>query len=309
MMRGLILAAAMSAGWGGCLAGTLGTITIIEGNALIYRDAGRLLAGEGVRLEPGDIVQTDESTLMQVEMPDRTVLQFGPKTRAMLEAGGGRFKTPPWVYLMDGWCKVSGLNSGTDAQSGIDFRSRLLDIPAGRGVMVVRSSASDTSLFVERGALRVQERQPHGKSQVVSLNAGAYYRRMGHERGEVNGPGIESSFLAALPRAFRDSLPQRLDRYRDADITPAAGPDFTYADVQDWLNGEYWLRRPLVSRWRAKARNPAFRAGLIAQLHSHWEWDRILFPEKYLPKPVASAASAAAMPGRAASVVVFPTKR
>jgi hypothetical protein len=34
-----------------------------------------------------------------------------------------------------------------------------------------------------------------------------------------------------------------------------------------------------------KARDPAFRSALIANLRSHPEWDPILFPEKYKPKP------------------------
>jgi hypothetical protein len=46
------------------------------------------------------------------------------------------------------------------------------------------------------------------------------------------------------------------------------------------------LRRPLVQRWRSKAREPAFRAALVANLAAHPEWDPVLFPEKYIKKPL-----------------------
>jgi len=44
-----------------------------------------------------------------------------------------------------------------------------------------------------------------------------------------------------------------------------------------------------VTRWRALAKRPDVRAGLVADMAAHPEWDRTLFPEKYRPKPPASA--------------------
>ena len=34
--------------------------------------------------------------------------------------------------------------------------------------------------------------------------------------------------------------------------------------------------------------NTTFREALIANMRFHWEWDRILFPEKYAPKEPAA---------------------
>ena len=45
------------------------------------------------------------------------------------------------------------------------------------------------------------------------------------------------------------------------------------------------MRKLFVQRWRAKATEPAFRTALIANLNVHPEWDPVLYPEKYLPKP------------------------
>jgi hypothetical protein len=73
-------------------------------------------------------------------------------------------------------------------------------------------------------------------------------------------------------------------------VAPKAAPDFSYADVEPWLKAEPALRKPLVQRWRAKAREPAFRAALVSNLKAHPEWDPILFPEKYLPKHASAPA-------------------
>jgi hypothetical protein len=67
----------------------------------------------------------------------------------------------------------------------------------------------------------------------------------------------------------------------------------SYADVEAWLKAPPDIRRPLVARFRPRASDPAFRAGLVANLKFHPEWDPILFPEKYKPKEPANAPGAA----------------
>jgi hypothetical protein len=285
MLRGLILAAVMLAPWCAWAADLHGTITILEGDAFIYRGASRLYANEGVRLESGDIVETAESGFMQVELTDLSVVQFGPVTRAMINSAASRQKPERWLFVMNGWCKVTGSKAGAADGSGLELRTRQFTMPPNTGVVVFAETPAETTLFVERGDVRLLEDKASG----VSLKAGDYYRRKAGARGSVN-TGSTEAFVAGMPRAFRDSLPLRLDRYRNQPVQPKEAPDFTYADVEPWLKAEPWLRRPLVQRWRAKARNPAFRAALVAGLASHPEWDPILFPDKYKKKPVVSPA-------------------
>jgi hypothetical protein len=299
-MRGLIAAALMAAASHAGAAEAAGTITILEGDALIYRAAVRVHGAEGVRLAPGDIVETAASTLVQIELPDQSVIQFGPATRAMLG--------PRWLYVMNGWCKLSGPKAGA---AGVELRTRLFDLPANAGVVVLQAAPAEATLFVERGDARLAERQASGSPIPVSLKAGDYYARKGMARGTVN-PNSTDAFLSAMPRAFRDSLPLRIDRYRDADVRPKEAPDFSYADVEAWLKAEPWLRRPFVQRWRVKARESAFRAGLIADMSAHMEWDPIIFPEKYLPKdPPAKRPAPASAPAtaRPAGIVATPSNQ
>ena len=118
-MRGLFLAAAIiAASCHAAPADTSGTITILEGDALIYRGMGRLHAAEGVRLAAGDIIETAPSTFMQLELPDQTVAQFGAATRVMLGSAAARGKSERWLYLLEGWAKLSGINRNATSGPG-----------------------------------------------------------------------------------------------------------------------------------------------------------------------------------------------
>ena len=78
MLRGLFLLwVALSAAGSAVAADVAGTVTILEGDALITRAAGRLRAAEGVRLQQGDIVETGDNTFMQAELVEQTVLHAG----------------------------------------------------------------------------------------------------------------------------------------------------------------------------------------------------------------------------------------
>jgi hypothetical protein len=136
----------------------------------------------------------------------------------------------------------------------------------------------------------------------VALKTGDFYRRKAGSRGSTS-PTPAQAFLGEMPRPFRDSLPLRAERFRDRPAQPREATEFGYADVETWLKAEPSIRRPLMQRWRVKARESAFRQSLIANLSAHPEWDPILFPEKYKPKepPPVRAALAAGRPASSAS--------
>jgi hypothetical protein len=305
MLRAWVLVAALAAPWSARAAEPSATLTILEGEALVYRGAGRLHGAEGLRLIEGDILETAGSSFAQVEFADRAMAQFGPATRAMLHASSGRQKPQRWVYLMDGWAKFAGAKP--DASAGVPFqlRTALLEIPPNEAVVVVREAPSEITLFVERGELRVGERQASGAPYWVALRGGDFYKRRAGARGTLSTSSTPS-FVAEMPRFFRDSLPRRFERFRDRPAQAREAPGFAYADVEDWLKAEASVRRPLMQRWRGKAREPAFRAALVENLASHPEWDPILFPEKYRPKePPARAAIASKRPAGAASAAAY----
>jgi hypothetical protein len=264
-------------------------------------------AAEGLRLWPGDIVETAASTFAQLELADQSVAQLGPATRVMLNTGSAKGKPEArWLYLMDGWAKLAGAKRDAAAGPGFDTRTPLLEIPASPVVLVMRASPTEVSLFAERGDLRVGERQPGAvPPTLVLVKGGDFYRRKAGARGTVTGTPPQA-FVTEMPRPFRDSLPLRAERFRDRPVQPRDAAEFGYADVEVWLKAEPAVRRPLMQRWRPKAREPAFRQALVTNLSAHPEWDPILFPEKYKPKePPAPmrGALAAGYPASAASSV------
>jgi hypothetical protein len=289
MLRGILLLwAALVAAGSAAAADVAGTITILEGEALITRAAGRWRAAEGVRLQLGDIVETGGGAFVQVELVENTVLGIGPQARIMV-GGPVRLKAERTLYALGGWYKLTNARKDGNTRTFV-FRSPLLEISVLPGVVVMQLKSGEATLFAERGDLRLLER-PAGAA--LGLRQGQTYRRTaGTTRGAV-GSSAPASFLAELPRAFRDSLPLRADKFKDREAQPRQAPDFTYADVEPWLKAESPFRRQFIERWRGKARDPEFRRALVANLSSHPEWDPVLFPEKYLPKDPAKAASAA----------------
>jgi hypothetical protein len=284
-----------------------GTITILEGEAQIFRGISRFVAVEGAKLAFGDIVETGDNTFIQVELSDGSTLQMGGISRAMLNGGTGRPKPERWVYFMNGWGKVSGARRDPKADAPYDLRAPLFEIAPNAGTVVFQATPIDLQLFVERGDVRLTERQRAGAASNVALKLGDTYTRKA-----VVGKGVvvhdpSPEFLAKVPRNFRDTLPSRMEKFRDREIKMKEAPDFGYADVELWLKAEPTIRRPFVQRWKAKAfKDSAFKSGIVANMSSHPEWDPVLFPEKYLPKdpPSTPAATTAVAPGMAPSATV-----
>jgi hypothetical protein len=80
---------------------------------------------------------------------------------------------------------------------------------------------------------------------------------------------------SALLQGPRGTVPAMGVRLHHADIVQT-GPDFTYADVEDWLMGDLEVRQALVPAFRAKASDPDFRAALIQNMQHHAEWNAII---------------------------------
>ena len=159
------------------------------------------------------------------------------------------------------------------------------DLVAASGSVVASVQDAALQVFVEGGEATLQERQagaPAGAPQ--KLRSGEFLARAGGGKSAIT-PRAPGEFVQALPRSFLDTLPARAAMFRDRDVTPKALGDIGYPDVQAWLSAEPALRRPAMPRWRPLTRNPAFRNPLVANMAAHPEWDRVLFPEKYLPKP------------------------
>jgi hypothetical protein len=91
-------------------------------------------------------------------------------------------------------------------------------------------------------------------------------------------PRPPAGWLAAIPRAFRDTLPSRLAQFQGPPPALKARPNPSYAAVMPWLVAEPLVRRELPRRWAEWLAEPAFKDAVLARLTQHPEWEPLVRP-------------------------------
>lgn len=268
-------------------------VTLVEGQAALLRGTTRYALAEGVRLQSGDIVEVPDKGLAQVEFADGALLSLGPHCRfyaATLVARGAKAGAMSEFYLLRGWSKFAL------AKPAAPFRltTPFFGLATASAVAVVQVEATEAGIYVEAGELRLAEGfAKAAPSSPVQLRAGQFYARKADQKGVIQSRAAPS-FVTAMPRHYVDNLPVRAAKYKEREVAPRRLEDLDYADVELWLKAPPALRRPIMQRLRSRAQEPEFRKAVIANMRFHPEWDRILFPEKYKPKPPPEPAKAAA---------------
>ena len=268
----------------------IGIVSIVEGEIFATRDGTRFALAEGVRIVADDIVESAaQAKLARIEFSDGIILDIGPNTRVLMtpkfpgERGGSRAAK---LYVLQGWAKIT-VPKGAAAS----FASESFDLSGIARDAVLNVEPTASAVFAESGELMLAERSKGKAGAAVKLKSGEFLARTGDAKS-VLAQRPAADFIARVPRAFLDTLPTRAALFATREVAPKRLAPITYAEVQAWVDAEAALRPLFVTRWKALAQTPEFRKGLVAGLRAHPEWDRTLFPEKYLPKPAASAASA-----------------
>ena len=269
----------------------IGIVTIVEGEIFATRESTRFALAEGVRIVADDIVETAaQAKLARIEFSDGIVLDIGPSTRVLMtprfpgERGSNRAAK---LYVLQGWAKITVPKSLAAAS----FASESFGLTGIARDAVLNVEPTASAVFAESGELTLVERSKGKAGATVKLKSGEFLTRAGEAKG-VLAQRPAADFIQRVPRAFLDTLPARAAPFATREVPAKRLAPITYADVQAWVDAEAGLRPLFVTRWRALAQNSEFRKGLVAGLRAHPEWDRTLFPEKYLPKPAPSAASA-----------------
>lgn len=258
------------------------TVTILDGELFVTRDASRYAMAEGARLQADDIVETSPATrLVRIEFTAGPIVDLGPATRLWLsprfsERGDKRVAR---VYMLDGWVKLTAPKQGADL-----FASPGLDIASIGHDVVVSLAPAATQVFAETGEAQLVERNAGKAGGTLKLRPGDFYMRAADPKSSVT-PRPSADFIQRVPRPFLDTLPSRAAQFDGKDVAPKLLGPMVYADAQPWIDGEASTRPAFLARWKRLAQNPEFRKGLLANERAHPEWDRVLHPEKYLPKP------------------------
>jgi FecR protein len=261
-------------------AAPFGTVTLLEGSGEFLRATSRYSLEEGVKLEPGDVIELADKSLLQIEFGSGAILALGPKSRLLSFPPAAKKPTNEF-FVLQGTLKVVVPKSDTE---GLRFITPHVSLSIVDATALISTSADQSAVFMERGEARAREEGGAGAGANLTLiKSGEYYSRAVNEKANVTARPPQG-FIAGLPRAFLDALPSLGAKFKDSDAVPKKTTDFTYAEVEAWLKSTLAVRKVLVPRWRSKARDPAFRSALATNIKDHPEWDRILYPEKYIPK-------------------------
>lgn len=256
-----------------------GTITLAEGALRLLRGPSVMLAGEGVQIQPGDILETDDRGISVVEFADGLLLGLGPRTRLYLADVSPRLRRDESgqpIILLAGWCK---LQAGKQAPAdGYRVLAAALGVSTGDARLLAHAAEQRASLFLESGAGRLLEPDEQGKTtKTGTLAAGQFASRVAAQRTSLQ-PRPDAAFLAGMPKGFRDALPARPDRLKANPKAPKFDHDVRYDEVKDWLQMPQSWRGELVRRFTVRLRDADFRKALAANLAHHPEWQPILYP-------------------------------
>lgn len=271
------------------------TVTILEGNAIVFHGTSKLAAAEGMRAQPGDLLETGKDSFLRFEYEDGTLIDIGPRTQLQVahptEARGNR----PALYVLSGWIKLTV--GATKRPQGAAFATPLFDGTDIDGAVVVQAGSRAGAVFIETGRVRITNRHVRAPA-TPALTAGDFASIAADGRVAVDThPSTE--FLGQMPRPFRDSLPSRISRFRDHPSIARSLGEFSYGDVETWINAEPSVRRQFVETWRTRADDPAFRQELTGKLALHPEWGPVLFPELDTPKSPTTQSNAPTPPSSA----------
>ncbi|MGB9106732.1 MAG: hypothetical protein WCC59_18405, partial [Terriglobales bacterium] len=193
-----------------------GALTFVEGALRVIRGTTVLQAVEGMRLRPGDIFESADPGFAQLEFPGGAIVALGSSTRLFLlsdRAGRGVEKTggaTPAVelVLLSGWLKGE-INPNAGAYR---YATPALAATSRDGAVVVHAAAV-TEIYVESGSAAIGVVNPDGNlGNSSSTKAGQFFsRRAG--KSVITSPRPDPSFVNAMPRPFRDTLPSRLPRF------------------------------------------------------------------------------------------------
>lgn len=267
--------------------------TVVEGDATLLRQTTKLAVKPGMRLLALDMLETGpKASILRIEFTSGAIADLGPQTQVMLApklAGASKQRRQGPLYVVSGWVKLGGIAGKDPATS--QLLSESLDLSGLSGTAVVAVQPKASQVFAESGTVSVTERRLGQAAPPVALKTGTLWARTGSEKASVS-QRPPSAFMQGVPKAFLDPIPARTDLFKGRPESPAKVlGDLSYADAAPWLGAELPLRVLLVGHWKAHL-NPDLRAGLASHIQAHPEWDRVLFPEKYLPANGASAAAA-----------------
>lgn len=268
-----------------CYGAEVGVVTILDGNARILRGATWYKLVEGARVQDGDLIDAPDRAQVQVELATGPIVNFVGPTSLLAVASGtreGARAAPAEMYLPSGWVKLSAKPPG----AALRVRTAAGALSAADAVAVVHASSDALEAFVEAGNAKMLEPGKSGADGAAhDVKSGDFALRAA-DRPFATAGAPPQSFVAAMPRPFRDALPARAAQYQVVRAQLAADRPISYVEAEPWLTGPY--RRMFLKRLQPRLSDPDFRAPVMAKLQAYPEWQAVLAPPPPEPPPKAA---------------------
>lgn len=261
-----------------------GKFTFVNGQVQLVRGTQALVAEPGLAIEESDLIETKTGGYALIEFEDKLRLGIGPDTRLMLRAPNPRSKDGVReLALLGGWVKAQSAL----AQGVKDYRvlAPSLNLQWREASFIAHVEGGLAAFYVESGTLRTSVLDRRGRPSAPSEVRGGRFSAQGPNAAVTGHERPTESFVTAMPRPFRDPLPSLLSRFGARVIEPRIIGAVDYAEVAPWLQGPKPWRDGFIARFRPRLADAGFRQGLVSNMKAHPEWDRVLFPEKYRPRP------------------------
>ena len=251
----------------------IGVVTLVEGEARLLRAATWYKVVPGAHVEEGDIVEVLDRAQAQLEFTAGTAMNLvGAGSIYMMPARS----SPPVVSLPNGWLKVAA------KAPGVRIHTAPFDAVTADGIVVMRAQGPVAEIFVEAGNVKLLELSANGADGAArDAKRGEYWAKSATV-AFTTVPRAPRTFVDAMPRHFADPLPAFAARMKSKPVL-IVDHEITYAEAEHWLAGRD--RAVFERRFASRLRDPAFRKAVEPVVARYPSWDRILHPEKYLPKP------------------------
>jgi hypothetical protein len=250
----------------------VGTLTLLKDTPLhVIRGVSMLQGIEGMRLRQGDILETGPAPTAQaqLEFTGGAIVELGPSTQVLLLSQTG---TTAETAMLTGWLK------GETTAGTYRYSSPLVTATTKGGNVLLHVTADSAEVFVERGTASVGA--GNAAATPSSTEKIFFSRKAGKPIVPAGRPSAE--FIGAMPVSFRDEFPSRLARFAAAKPpVPKADHDVSYAEIERWLTSSWG--RGLVTRFKPRIQDSAFRQAIEAHLAALPGWEPVLHPNNTTP--------------------------
>jgi hypothetical protein len=249
-----------------------GVVSIADGGPFtIIRQSAVYSGSKGITLLAGDFIETQPGALLVIGLSGGSLLGIGPSTQLYILP---RAEIPTLVVLR-GWVKADV--RGSAAVPALRVIGTRLGMQSQKAVALLHAADDRDALFDEQGSGTLLLRDDAATRTDKLTQPNQFYVRADRE-GVVIQQRPSAEFVAALPIAFRDSLPEQLTGQSQKPLEARQVRDVTYADIQPWLALPRDWRTGFVARFRGRLKDKAFFAAMDAHLTQFPEWVPILHP-------------------------------